>query len=483
MKMKPVVFVPGFPSSELRDAGTGKLLFPPNPADLFSASKKKALLKRLCGPDDPSVDDGIVAGRPIRHSARIFGLDVGRQADSLYDALDRLGYDVDEAGNSNDFRAVGWDWRLPVDHHSTQSRLRHSIEDLQQKSGQKVVVIVHSTGGLVFRALLESLELAHQSAFVSKIDQLVSIGVPWAGTLKAVRCVAVGVGLEPGLITAKESRELFGTAHSAYDLMPPDPQRTAMSDADGDLFLARNATAFATSPLVDRGWLGDRTPWITRAKNADVRFGARTPAFRLGGGVKLKVSNVVGYGVPTDISCRIRAGSIKMSDDESKEPDLHSSDGDGTVPRRSAAWLRGPDVTTFLAPAGIYDSKMGGEHSQLWDSKPVRSLLERLLADKPSQPFLHAALDRSDTAQRKRKIRIRVTAQSADGSALAGCVVRFDPGSRQATKPWPIPNGRTVMEWLRPPGVQGSSILCPITVSWTESGQERTWDADFLIPS
>ena len=43
---KPVLFIPGFPASELRDRSTGQTVFPPSFATLIDPQKKAELIQR-----------------------------------------------------------------------------------------------------------------------------------------------------------------------------------------------------------------------------------------------------------------------------------------------------------------------------------------------------------------------------------------------------------------------------------------------------
>src|SRR6185369_3755236 len=127
--MKPVVFVPGLPGSELFDAANGERLFL-NLGLLISKTARQKLLPRLAGPNDPAVPDGVVAGQPIADVLDLPLFDLGKQAQSLYDVLRKLGYIGFRAPFGSHFRAVGWDWRLPVDHSVVQGALAGAIDDL-----------------------------------------------------------------------------------------------------------------------------------------------------------------------------------------------------------------------------------------------------------------------------------------------------------------------------------------------------------------
>ena len=59
--MKPVLFIPGFPGSELRDSTTKATVFPPTLPTLIDPAKKNALIQRLI-----KVPGDLEAGPPIR---------------------------------------------------------------------------------------------------------------------------------------------------------------------------------------------------------------------------------------------------------------------------------------------------------------------------------------------------------------------------------------------------------------------------------
>lgn len=216
MPLKPVVFIPGYPATELWYAPEHWRIFPPSLSDLANSPRKQRLIALLAGPDDPP--GSVVPGEPIRDV-----LGIAKQAASLYDVLGgKFGY---EAGNgSTSFAHVGWDWRKGVDDPSTVSAVSGAIERLSNANGGAgVVVIPHSTGGLVLRSVLES-----RPDIAARIDQVLAFGVPWAGTLKALH--AIGVGDAEGIllwrINADEARRIASHSQAAWDLVPPDPART-----------------------------------------------------------------------------------------------------------------------------------------------------------------------------------------------------------------------------------------------------------------
>src|SRR5690349_13211765 len=280
MPLKPVVFIPGFPASELRQTSRRRTIFPPSLTDLLDREKKKELVRLLVGPDNPPGD--IVAGEPIRGV-----MEVAKQAQSLYDVLrQHFGYTIQ---GGEDLAPIGWDWRLAVDHPKVQDDVVQAIDRLTQANGRKPVVFVHSTGGLVLRALLEQ-----RPEVAAKIEQIFAFGVPWAGTLKSLLYAAQGGPF--GLVIAgqrivgfskTEVREVMSHCQAVYDLFPPDPGKTDLRSADGkplNLFMVRNRQA---GPLVDLTWIPSSPTkdfMRERAGKADQRFGNRSSEIRLPGG-------------------------------------------------------------------------------------------------------------------------------------------------------------------------------------------------------
>jgi hypothetical protein len=113
--VKPILFIPGFPASELRDSATKATVFPPGLSTLIDPAKKAALIQRLI-----TVPGNLEAGPPIRDI-----LGIAKQAQSLYDILSgRFQYDTSNL--SSDFAAIGWDWRLGIGHAALMDKLSGS---------------------------------------------------------------------------------------------------------------------------------------------------------------------------------------------------------------------------------------------------------------------------------------------------------------------------------------------------------------------
>jgi pimeloyl-ACP methyl ester carboxylesterase len=406
---KPLVFIPGVPATELwyRHGGEELRIFPPHTEHLQDAAMKKRVFGLLAGPDDPP--GSVVPGRPI---TSVTGL--SKQAKSLYDLLEKdFGYDVSR--DSGEFAAVGWDWRKGIDDPQTESAVTGAINRLFEATGKRVVVMPHSTGGLVFRSVLEK-----NPALAERIEQVVAFGVPWAGTLAALHSAAIGESAGfffIKLIRGEESQRFLSRAQALYDLLPPDPHKTDMAGVN--LFMRDGQQA---GPCVVLDWIGaDRPHMLPLARNADARFGARTREIA---GLP-PTTNVVGWGVATLSQCDLRAdNTLRFSDSPTQL-------GDGTAPLVSASWLRGANVRTMYIPIGAFNSdNQPHHHGNIWDSPPVRQLLREVLGDQQRAPLIAASIDGDDVIDPTRDpFRVRISAADADGKPLRDCVVTLKPSN------------------------------------------------------
>jgi pimeloyl-ACP methyl ester carboxylesterase len=389
---KPVIFVPGFPASELLDGNT--VVFPPSPGTLLDAARKQAFFDTM-----RDVPGRLAAGGPIRSV-----LGIAKQAETLYELLASRGYTIAAQGASVDFAPVGWDWRLGVDAKPTMDAIANAIKAFAPK---KVVAIIHSTGALVFRAFL-----GQHPELIGNIEQVISFGGAWCGTLEALFAVHVGHSegfLNFKLITADEGADLIGHAQAAYDLFPPDPARTDM----GDVQLLHGADGKPAGAAVDLSWIkAGREGYATPLANAaNARLGKRDRDFGL-----LPMTNVVGWGGPT-----WPAATLSPHDVTFLPPDKEF--GDSTVPFVSASWIEGANVRTIEIPIGAFvTDPVPDLHAHLWESVVVKQVFDEVLGDVPRTPLIAAAADSDDAINFDVPVTIRMTAQSADGKPLPNCV-------------------------------------------------------------
>lgn len=391
MTRKPVIFIPGFPASELHNAQSGQALFPPPLFKLLDPAKKAALLAEL-----ETVPGDVEAGMPI---TSILG-GVVQEAQTIYNILSgQYGYDVSFA--SHDFIPIGWDWRQSISSDDTVQRMVDALNFLSPAKNGNVVVILHSTGGLVFRAFLEK-----KPEYAACIDQVLTFGIPWAGTLEALHAVAKGVSMGfvfIKLLSETEGQGLMSRAQAAYDLMPTQPAFNIFFDQSSN----------PTTPLLDQTWMTQQFMHGLAAK----AHGPFPQQFDV-----LPLTNVCGWGAETwtraSINRNTQAVDFAPTDKEA---------GDGTVPFISSSWLRGANVRSMYVPIGAYATGfLPKVHGQLWDSPPVLQLFDEVLLDRKRLPFLCAAADSDDYLDVNKPVRLRVSAIAADGSVLPNLAINVN---------------------------------------------------------
>ncbi|HEX9500398.1 MAG TPA: hypothetical protein VGA10_01970, partial [Thermoanaerobaculia bacterium] len=224
---------------------------------------------------------------------------------------------------------------------------------------RKIVAIVHSAGGLVFRDFL-----AARPDLIPRFEQVMAFGVPWNGTLEALYAITKGesVGFLFARVSAEQGATIMSHAQAAYDLLPPDVLADP-SWMSADYMRNLAASAHGSFP-----------------RNFD----------------DLPVTNVCGWGIDTWTS---------RTWDHSKDA------GDGTVPIISSSWIRGANVRTVFLPIGAYAAaNIPYAHSRIWDSPPVLQLFEEVLNNAPRSPFLCAAADSDDYIDYNADVDVRFSA-------------------------------------------------------------------------
>lgn len=462
MPAKPVVFIPGFIASQLlQKSKNNRVIYPPSVADLLDKDRKKRLIRLICGPDEPPGD--VVAGEPVRGI-----LSISKQAESLYDILRSYGYSTAESDRF--FAPVGWDWRLAVDHLLVREAASDAIRRLADANGARVVVFIHSTGGLVFRRLLEL-----KPDLAERVEQVFAFGIPWAGAPKSVRFLAKGekFGFLSASLSASDVREIMSHSQAAYDLFPPDPAKSDLTSASGkrlDLFV--DGRGRQVGPLVDLSWIPSspsKDYMRVMAADSDARLGRRSSESAMP-----PVTNVVGWGVETDTQCVLDQGKIEI---------VTSDEGDNTVPAVSAAWLRGTGVRTFFLPVGVYPTAgVPSRHSRIWDSPPVLELFDQVLLGKAPEPWVCAAADNDQSLDRRSDVTVRIAAQDEQGRALPDARATFRNVTGRAPVDLKAPRTNVVVKrtGLRP---NAAPDLCRfvIEVTWGDGGPERRREIPVVV--
>ncbi|HXO28385.1 MAG TPA: hypothetical protein VOA80_13640 [Thermoanaerobaculia bacterium] len=252
-----------------------------------------------------------------------------------------------------------------------------------------------------------------------------------------------------------------------------------MQDSEGDLKLFTVA-GHQASTLVDTGWIppgAEGDPFRLRAASANRRLGTRQRTLDLGGR-SLEVLNLVGWGTSTLTNADLQsAGKVILNE---------TTEGDGTIPRRSAAWLEGPGVTTFLLPIGHYeDRQLESVHIVIWQNRPVRDLLGFFLAGQPRPPYTYAAVDAADAVGVDLPIvRVRLVALDTAGRPLPNAyalAVGLDPPS--PAQYLFDDDGRGTMRIAREhiPIAQAGLGRFAVEIHWQDAGQDCNSPAQFII--
>ncbi len=473
---RPVIYVPGLPGSHLFDTEQEKRIF------LTLGFSNPGLQ----GPDDLQAAEPIRAGFPVRRAASLLIFDIAKQAESLYELLENI--DIDPV-------RIGWDWRRPVyddvfsdpdGPFSIQHRLTAAIRSTRQDTGKKVVILVHSTGGLIVRSLLEE-----NPALVDDIDFVMAFGVPWAGAPRSMQGINGQTGFA-GLVSAEKAQRVLARSWAGWDLFPPDP--THLRDRDGNPLtltfrkLGSGNLRQQASALTDTDWINSLPSELQagarqRAAAAHGHLGARRPTFDLQGN-RLRLINVVGWGYPTPVEAElIGSGStatLNVLPESTQDETLDG--GDGTAARRSAAWIRSGadlDVSTYEVPVGWLPSSRTNVHNRLWSNPGGINLLNHHLAGQQLKDFCYAALDADDSSAQSetQDIRVRLVALAADGSPLEQAKVRTRnlQGSELTEDFDPAFGGRHLMKIPRARIRKSNSGACHLIleIGWRADGREH----------
>ena len=469
---KPVIFIPGYPGSHIHETVSDarvylKLLALANP---FS---RKKILKKLQGPDDLSVDN-LRADDPIASTNLLF-FDLGKQADSLYELLRHQGIEPIK---------FGWDWRRPIYDTPMQQRLKETVVGQSDQASEQVTLIVHSTGGLVARCLLESHASGSRASWIAS-NEVIAFGVPWAGTLKSFQYLAGRKSFGP--VGKYAAQTLVSTTWAAFDLLPPDPKLIPASEGLPRLVVdgaGRHCGPVASSK---RGWFRANiaSRMHPRADASVAEIGARSAEIELGGH-SLPITNVVGWGARTAVKAVIAgSGNQKRVSFVFEKGGLTTEGGDGTIPRLSANWISGDEVSTFHVPVGVDHGGKRNPHLTLWRNPGGKNLLNHLLGGHALEPFVYGAVDEADFVGGN-LVRMRLAALDAEGMPLDQARVRGVELDGPDT-PWsdfkPSQEGRHMIQLARGvlPEVGSEYRRFRLEFGWSDGGVDRSLKRAFLI--
>ena len=301
-----------------------------------------------------------------------------------------LGQLTERAVDSRAVAEFPYDWRLSIAHNASLlvARCEQHLADWRRIVAEKrygdpaearVVIVAHSMGGLVTRYAAIELGLAPLLA------QIITLGTPYYGSVKAVQMLATGAGAPP-VIPQSAARGLSLTSPGVHDLLP---RYRCWDDGTG---IRRIATADLTR-LGARGDLADDA----QARWQKLLLDQAAPA------VPAPLHALAGTDQPTRQSVRSAGGSSEFLDS------LAGVDhgGDSTVYRGAAA------------PAGTIALPLPQKHGALARTKEAVSIvLDKLVGADAGPPLGTRELgaDIPDLIEAGQPVQIRATIE--DGSPI-----------------------------------------------------------------
>lgn len=345
--------------------------------------------------------------------------------------------DLKSAGTITDWNAVPYDWRLSIDDilssgtktgdnisYLTATTSPYIIQELRRlakssKTG-KVIIVAHSNGGLITKALTEKLGTEASNL----IDKIIFVAVPQVGTPKAVGALLHGydqglpADILPITLSKSVARTLAQNMSSVYNLLPSfnyftyaDNSVVTFDDSD---FLAEfrvrygdkiHSEEMLRNFIIDTRRFASSTPseltypsvgslaLLAKAETVHATLDNWTPPT----GVKLY--EIAGWGEDTLATIAYQEGKKSVCADMMKRPTCsHYSvtsyityspeeviDGDGTVVVSSALWtpmakrwwvdLRGYGATGFKG------STINRKHADILEVPELRALIQNIITN------------------------------------------------------------------------------------------------------
>lgn len=411
--MSKVIYIPGLPATILRKSqgDKSKKIFPPHLFKLLTGTISPDLKDDLKGPDDLTAPDKIFAGKPIP-STKLFGFDLLKHAQSLYDLLEKAGL------NEGEIVPFGWDWRRPVWDLPMLARLREKIHHLAGPNpADKVTLIVHSTGGLLVRHFLKTTDDVTRA----KIDRVLAFGVPWGGTLKSLRVMVAQKKF--GQVSEADSQEILTSSWASFDLLP---RRIAALTMDGQ------GQGINLLEPQHQGWFHPNYAGKMRqlALASLQNLGEPDNQWEFD---QIPLFNVAGWGAETEVKATLQNQQITFN---ANLPEAQETQGDGTIPFISANWIEGANVTKYCFPIGAYPKPEAWQqkHGTLWRNPGGRQLIHHLFKGAALQPFTYAAVDWGDSGDANAAaVRIRFVLLDTAGAPLPGGHIRVTKTLDHAT--------------------------------------------------
>lgn len=367
---KPVVVIPGYYGSILSDRISGEVIW----LDGFHLAHPDDTLDALSldsGHDDRIVPTGIL------DEVFIFPFWTPDVYKPLITFLrDGLKYEPKEILS---FRV---DWRKSIDIAAADlDKQIHTV--LAQNDATQVDIIAHSHGGLVARRFLQQFNPA-------LVDNLITLGVPHHGMLKTFMALDRGIGFFT--FSPAHIRDVSRSFPSAYELLP-------QNGAHG-MFVAPSGP---TTPFANNTWA--LTP-----KSKQLLADAAAVVQSLPQTLPVKATFIYGTHQNTTTQAAMSAaGKLTFVD---------TDDGDGTVPRVSAAGTGlGGNIRSLPIPYGV--------HSSLFNYAEARTVIKDVLMDRTPQPHFAFGFESGPMFRPRTTNELAVELRDASGAVLPNANVRL----------------------------------------------------------
>ncbi len=322
------------------------------------------------------------------------------------------------------YTPFAYDWRYAVDtvaeigtrYEEGMRSLVAAAEALAARGNGEVVVIAHSNGGLLAKALTRALERRGKGGIVSKI---IFIGTPHLGTPKALAALLHGYDQRYGygwVMSEVTARRVLNNFPAAYGLLPSAPyfgmvrapvrfaregggRLAAWRRAYGrEIDTAEELARFVVGEGEGRtltGALADPAPGNTALmQRAMALHRASLDSWTPPAGAA--VYQIVGTGLPTLTRLFYR----KRLEGEGIEPlPLFTDEGDKTVLAASAAYATG--TTWYMDLQGIKKDKFyrNVEHADLTESSVTQALVAAFITSAtPTTPYASTSPFAADSA-------------------------------------------------------------------------------------
>lgn len=282
-----------------------------------------------------------------------------------------------------------YDWRHSIRYKPTLDRLKKKIIEISKSSpNQKVDIISHSMGGLLFKIFLGQYPDMH-----NYIRNWIPIGTPWIGAAGlGYKAMISGYNMDiitiPGIggLTEKVANQLELGWPSAFELLPnlKDYEKEWGNSNPYIIYTLNNKTFNATSeedilyvlekcnvnntfdrldPKESYPQPFDYELWNYSQKTREILKKSGDIIKKSVNNKRLNIYNIIGESVETKFALVYEEEIKNMTELKEKKPTYIEVYGDGTVPARSAL-TDGMNASTYL-----YIGEQ--RHQKLLESKEI----------------------------------------------------------------------------------------------------------------